>query len=223
MNLQDILLPWFVGLLSGFLVSIPIGPINITIINEGARRGFKWGLLIGLGAVAMEVIYCFISFAGFATFFNSKVIKAAMELLSFMLMVFLGFRFLFLHSIPSESKSAERVEEKLHPHSAFTIGFVRVLGNPGVLLLWITLAGAFASHDWVEDTWKSRSLCIAGIAMGAISWFVFLSYLISLKHKQLSANTLIRMSQISGGFLLAVAAAIGVRIVLMLAPHMNFR
>ena len=31
-------------------------------------------------------------------------------------------------------------------------GFVRVLGNLGVLLFWIVLAANFMSHDWVEDT-----------------------------------------------------------------------
>jgi threonine/homoserine/homoserine lactone efflux protein len=206
-----------VGLLSGFLVSIPVGPINVTIINEGARRGFRWALLIGFGAVAMEMIYCALGFAGFATFFDSKLIKAAMELISFMLMVFLGFKFLFLHSIQTVSKSAEVVEEKLHPHSAFMIGFVRVLGNPGVLLLWVTLAGAFASHDWVEDNWNNRAACVAGVGIGAAIWFVLLSYFISLRHQQMSPKTLIRMSQFSGAFLLAAAAAIGIRIVLMLA------
>ena len=35
--------------------SIPVGPINLTILNEGARRGFKWAMLIGLGASVMEV------------------------------------------------------------------------------------------------------------------------------------------------------------------------
>ena len=32
----------FWGFASGFLVSIPVGPINISIVNEGARRGFGW-------------------------------------------------------------------------------------------------------------------------------------------------------------------------------------
>ena len=218
-DLPPIVLALVVGVASGFLVSIPVGPINITIINEGARRGFRWALMIGFGAVAMEAIYCTIGFAGSATFLDSKVIKAAMELISFMLMVFLGLKFLFLHSLPEQSKSAEVVEEKLHPHSAFMIGFVRVLGNPGVLLLWVTMAGAFASHDWVEDNWTSRGSCIAGVAVGAAIWFVLLSYLISLKHQQMSDKTLIRMSQFSGGFLLVLALSIGIRIIVMLAKH----
>src|SRR5688572_1926769 len=137
-NFTSILLAWVVGLISGFLVSMPVGPINVTIVNEGARRGFKWALMIGFGAVAMETIYCGLGFAGFATFFDSKLIKATMELVSFLLMIYLGFKYLLSKSVVTHTKGADAMEEKLHPHSAFMIGFVRVLGNPAVLLLWIT-------------------------------------------------------------------------------------
>ena len=46
--------------------------------------------MIGLGATDEEVIYCFIAFTGFASFFTSGYIKAAMELFSFVFMLFLG-------------------------------------------------------------------------------------------------------------------------------------
>src|SRR2546422_7923188 len=39
------LLAVMTGFLSGFIISIPVGPINLTIINEGARRGFAWAAL----------------------------------------------------------------------------------------------------------------------------------------------------------------------------------
>jgi threonine/homoserine/homoserine lactone efflux protein len=37
---------WIVGFISGLLVSIPVGPVNITILNEGNHRGFisVWAL-----------------------------------------------------------------------------------------------------------------------------------------------------------------------------------
>ena len=50
-NASDILVAALTGFLSGLLLSIPVGPINLTIMNEGARRGFKWAALIGLGVV----------------------------------------------------------------------------------------------------------------------------------------------------------------------------
>ena len=49
-DFSSYLVPAFTGFASGFLVSIPVGPINISIVNEGARRGFGWAFLIGLGA-----------------------------------------------------------------------------------------------------------------------------------------------------------------------------
>ena len=60
------------GFVSGLLLSMPVGPVNLTIINEGARRGFVWAVLIGLGASAMDVIYCTIAFTGSAGASSAK-------------------------------------------------------------------------------------------------------------------------------------------------------
>src|SRR5450759_2520520 len=99
LELPPILVAGLTGLIFGLLLSIPIGPINLTILNEGARRGFKWAALIGLGATVMEVIYCFIAFTGFASFFTQGYVKAAMELFSFVFMLFLGVKFLLSKSV----------------------------------------------------------------------------------------------------------------------------
>ena len=111
------------------LLSIPVGPINLTIMNEGARRGFRWAVLIGLGATTMEVIYCFIAFTGFASFFTRGYVKAAMELFSFVFLLFLGIKFVLaksvqapVHLTAAADKFEERIEERLHPHSAFMTG-----------------------------------------------------------------------------------------------------
>src|SRR5467141_1356514 len=64
---QPILISGLTGFVSGLLLSIPVGPVNLTIMNEGARRGFYLAMMIGLGATTMEVIYCFIAFTGFAS------------------------------------------------------------------------------------------------------------------------------------------------------------
>ena len=54
-DLTSIISAVVIGLISGFLISIPVGPINLAIINEGAKRGFKWGVLIGFGAIGQQV------------------------------------------------------------------------------------------------------------------------------------------------------------------------
>jgi len=141
-ELPPILIAGLTGFISGFLLSIPVGPINLTILNEGSRRGFKWGALIGLGATVMEVTYCFIAFTGLASFFTRGYVKAGMQLFSFVFMLFLGTKFLLAKSVKARpialgaaaDRIEMRIEERLHPHSAFMTGLVRVMANVGVLI-----------------------------------------------------------------------------------------
>jgi len=209
----------FTGFISGFLISIPVGPINLTILNEGARRGFKVAALIGIGAVIMEVIYCAIAFTGFASFFQRGVIKASMELFSFVFMLYLGLKFLIARDIPPASRIETQIEERLHPHSAFMIGFVRTMANPGVLLGWIILSAGFIAHEWVQPTGSGKTACIIGVAAGTLIWFVGLSWFAARGHGRLTEKTLLRMEHISGICLLALAMGYASNIIWQLARH----
>lgn len=222
-----IALAMLVGFVSALLFSaISVGPINLTILNEGSRRGFKWAMLIGLGASAMEVIYCAISFTGFSALFTGRLIRAAMEVLSFVFLLFIGGKFLLAPAVAvptrldaASEKIGARLDQKLHPHSAFMTGFVRVMGNLGVLLVWIVLAANFISHDWVEDTLAAKGACVAGVALGMNTWFCAFSYAVSRGHGRFSQQTLLRIQHLSGLCLLALGLLDGGHIVWQLARH----
>ena len=218
-HLPPMLVAGLTGFVSGFLLSVPVGPINFTIINEGARRGFRWAFLIGLGAVVMEVVYCALAFTGFASFFTRGYVKAAMELFSFVFMLFLGVKFLLARSIPAATQIETRIEESIHPHSAFMTGFVRVMGNPGVFAFWIILAANFISREWVRPQFLSKLTCIGGVAAGTSLWFLGLSWAISLGHKKFNEQTLLRMEHFSGLGLLLIAFAHGLLIIREMAHY----
>jgi threonine/homoserine/homoserine lactone efflux protein len=226
-ELSPILVAGLTGLISGLLLSIPVGPINLTILNEGARRGFKWAALIGLGATTMEVIYCFVAFTGFASFFTRGYVKAAMELFSFVFMLFIGIKFMLsksvreppVHLSAAADRIEERLEQRLHPHSAFMTGLVRVMGNVGVLVFWIILAANFISREWVTPDWPGKLACVAGVAVGTGAWFGGLSWAVSLGHGKLSEKTLLRMEHGSGAGLLILALIHGATIIWQMRHH----
>ncbi len=231
---HPIILAAITGFISGLLLSIPIGPINLTIINEAPRRGFRWALMISAGATVMEVIYCFIAFTSFASFFTRGYVKAAMELISFIFLLYLGIRFLATKSVAHpidlgeragrfEHRLEERLEEKFHPHSAFMTGLVRVMGNVGVLVFWVFLAANFISREWVMPDWPGKISCVTGVAVGTGLWFFVLSYGAALKQGKLSERTLLRIERISGIILLGLALAHGVHIVWQMAHHTMMR
>lgn len=219
-SMPPVLLAALTGFISGLLLSIPVGPINLTILNEGARRGFKWAVLIGLGATAMEVIYCFIAFTGLASFFTRGYIKAVMELATFVFLLYLGIKFMTaktvnrpVHLGAAADRWEARIGERLQPHSAFMTGLVRVLANFGVLVFWIILAASFMSHDWVEPDWPGKLACVAGVGLGTGLWFVGLSWAVSLRRGKFSERGLLRMEHLSGVGLLALALVHGATII----------
>lgn len=218
-SFQALLTAGLAGVIGGFLFCIPVGPINITIINEGARRGFFWACMIGLGAMVMDLIYCSVAFAGFSGIFASKFMKAAMQLLSFLFLIYLGVKYLLTASLPATTPTVEAVEHKLHPHTAFWIGFVRVLGNPAVLLFWITMSATFMAHDLIDDNLVSKGVCVFGTFIGGTIWFILLSYLVAKGHGKFSTKGLVRMAHISGGVLLLAGIVVGIQLVRMLAQY----
>jgi len=220
------------GFFIGALLSMPVGPVNLTIINGAAQRGFKYAMLIGLGAATMDMIYCTIAFTSFSSFFYIPIVKTSMEVFTFVFMLFLGMKFLSAKTVTAPthlgaaaSRIEKRIDEKLHPHSAFMIGFVRVLGNMGVLLFWIVAAIYFMSHEayftsyeWVEDTIAAKAAFVIGVALGANSWFCALSYIVSRRgYGRFNEQTLVRMQHFSGFCLLAIGLYDGVHIAWQLA------
>lgn len=218
-DISTYLWPALAGAVCGFVSAVPVGPINLTILNEGARRGFAWGFLIGLGATLMEAIYCVAAFAGFAQLFTTPLIKGTMELVSFLFMLYLGLRFVRAKALPARSHSEEVIEHKFHPHTAFWIGFIRCLGNPGVFFFWIAIGSTLIAHDWMAPTWPSKLTCAAGATVGIFVWFLLLSYGVSLGRGKLSEGKLLQMERWSGVVLLLFAAVLGARLVALLAQR----
>ena len=202
------------------------GPINLTILNMGAQRGFRWALLIGLGAACMDVIYCAIAFAGFAQFFENSMVKATMQVGSFVFLLLLGFKFLFAPTVNVHTKldaATERleaeIEKKIHPRAPFATGFLRVAANLGVLAAWLVLAATLMAHDWVDDSRRARAACVGGVFIGTVLWFLFLSFAVSRGHGKFSEKTLLRLQHISGLCLLATAIFEGLQIAWHLSQH----
>jgi threonine/homoserine/homoserine lactone efflux protein len=224
--------PILLAALAGYLCSltfssIPFGPVNLTILNEGAQRGFRWALLIGLGAATMETIYCGFSFTSFSTLLDHGIVQAFMQLFSFVFILFLGFKFLLAKSVhvptkldTATEKIETRIEQKFHPHSAYMTGFTRVLGNLGVLLFWMVLAANLMTREWVDaDLFAAKAACVGGVLLGTSTWFTILSFGVSRGHRRMSEKTLLRLQHFSGICLIIFGLIQGSHIAWQLAKH----
>lgn len=229
--------PILLAALTGFGCAICFsalpGPVNLTILNEGTRRGFKWGFFVGLGAATMDLIYCSVSFTGISQIIDHGIAQTMMRVMGFVFLLFLGSKFLSTNTLEHPTrinlaieKLEERLEQKIHPHSAFATGLVRVAGNLGVLGAWVALTATlmstkafFTSREWVDNNIPAKGACAAGVFLGTTLWFLFWSFLVSRGHGKISAKSLLRLQHGSGLCLIATAVYEGVRIAWHLAQH----
>jgi len=201
------------GAITGFICAVPVGPINVAIMEEGIQNGRKQAFIIAIGALLMEMIYCIIAFSGFATLFSDKIILATVELISFLAVTFFGIKYLMINAVTVQGKRAKVVENRLSPHTAFWTGFVRVLVNPNVLLFWIMISAVLISNQTIQAEWKSRMACVIGAAIGIGSWFTLLVIGSARAKNRFSDKTLVKFSQISGVLLLLLSIVIAVRLI----------
>ncbi|MGB0580821.1 MAG: hypothetical protein ACPGVU_14055, partial [Limisphaerales bacterium] len=118
--------------------------------------------------------------------------------------------------LKTETRGGRKLDEKFHPHTAFWSGFIQVLGNPGVLLMWIALATVFTTNEWVMNTYSAKGTCVLGMACGGMTWFFFLSYIISISHRHISDRGMLWISRAAGAGLLATAIVIGFKLAVLI-------
>ncbi len=52
------------GVVMGFAIAAPLGPVNVEIIRRGLGEGFRAALLTGVGSTIADVVYILIAYGG---------------------------------------------------------------------------------------------------------------------------------------------------------------
>ena len=210
------------GVLTGFVCAVPVGPINVAIMEEGIHSGRTRALIIAIGALLMEMIYCVIAFGGFANLFEDPtLLRATVELISFLAVTIFGIRYLLTDTVTVQGKRARMIEQRLHPHTMFWTGFVRVLVNPNVLMFWIMISAVLLANETLQPACQSRRSCAAGAGLGIAAWFLLLVFGSARVRNRFSDKTLVRFCHVSGLLLLLLSVVIAVRLIVTVAQQGN--
>jgi threonine/homoserine/homoserine lactone efflux protein len=204
------------GFVCGFVVSVPVGPVNLTVINQALRRGFLRAFLVGLGAVSAETIYAMALLAGHTTILEMPVVRDAMRIVSVVVIVIVGVRALLFREENVEARDAakaEQVDEHWHHPRAFMLGFVLTISNLMLIVLWATLAAFLFARDWVQPELLSRVICAAGVFLGGGTWFFLLAFFVSRAHRRVKPRTLTVLVRVCGVVFLLFAGLLAYRMV----------
>src|SRR5271170_4652127 len=164
------------GFVCGLVVSVPVGPVNLTVINQALRRGFGAAFLMGLGAIFAEALYASLMLWGHSSILQTprvfgisrQSIVLALRIAAVVVIAVLGIRYLFFKAerLDASEAAAEKLEDRWHHPRSFFLGFALTITNFMLVVVWATLITVVFAHDWVTPTLASRVMCIAGVLLG---------------------------------------------------------
>src|SRR2546423_14395893 len=123
MNAVELL---FRGLLAGLFIAAPVGPVNVLCISRTLAKGWRSGLVSGLGAATADTLYGCI--AGFSITFVIRFLileEFWIRLIGGMLLLFIGISYYFKRP---QSFSHEKQGET--DPSDYSSTFLLTLTNP---------------------------------------------------------------------------------------------
>lgn len=215
-HLDELLQALLAGCVCGFVVSVPVGPVNLTVINKALQKGFLRAFLMGIGAATAETIYATISLAGHTTILDKPLVRDALHVVSVAVIIAVGIRSLLFKEEKVEARDAavaEKIEERWHHPRAFMLGFVLTISNLVLVLLWATLTSLLFAREWVLPELPNRVACTVGVHLGCSVWFLLLAFSVSRAHRRVRPRTLTVLVRACGVVFLVFAALLAYRLV----------
>lgn len=158
------------GIIIGFAIAAPVGPIGILCIQRSLHDGFKVGLMTGLGAALADGTYGLI--AGFGLTAVSSFLVAHqfwIRIVGGIFLLYLGIKLILVSPQSSKKRNYDN-----SPWHAFGSTFVLTLSNPATILSFIAIFAGMGLGT-ISPNFASAVVFVSGIIFGSAAWWLILS------------------------------------------------
>ncbi len=180
------------GVLLGLGAAAPIGPVNAEIARRVLHRGWFAGVMLGLGAVCVDVTYAILSAMSLGRVLARPSAQAVIGVCGGALLAWLGFRSLRAVWRSLRERKHERAQPWGQPTSPepcgnlptppwrnFLTGILMTATNPMTLLFWVTVVPAAGGGE-SGGAGTHLLLITIGVMAGAVAWVFAFSGLVRL-------------------------------------------
>lgn len=185
----------FDGVLIGFAASVPLGPIGVLCIQRTLQRGRLSGFISGLGAALSDTLYAII--AGFSISYVVAFIEEQifwLQIFGAGILLLLGIRIFRSNPAVQLRKQRKRKSTLIHD---FGSTFLITISNPLAVFLFIAFFASFRAVNPNTDIW-GQLILIGGVFIGAASWWLILTSIVSLFRSVVNLRRLFWINKIAG-------------------------
>jgi predicted secreted hydrolase/threonine/homoserine/homoserine lactone efflux protein len=189
------------GIVIGFSIAAPVGPIGVLCIRRTLAEGRLSGFVSGLGAATADAIYGCI--AGFGLTFISDLLigqQSWIRLIGGLFLCYLGIKTLLAQ--PSEQAASAQGSGLLDAYGSILF---LTLTNPMTILSFVAIFAGLGIADTGGD-YGSALILVLGVFTGSGLWWFLLSGIASVLRTRFDARALRWVNRISGAIILAFGA-----------------
>nr|WP_320119038.1 LysE family transporter [uncultured Marinifilum sp.] len=186
----------FKGIVVGLMVSIPLGPIGVLIIQKTIQKGKLAGFISGMGAAVADMFYATVAAFGLGIVLNFiKTQEFYLQLIGSVFLVYVGMR-IFLTNPVKQIRGAKKTGKKGMLGDFLSIFFLTASNPIAVFVFVAVFAGAsiFGSNP----TLRIELFLILGVLLGGALWWYTLSTIINAFRKKFRLKQLFWINKISG-------------------------
>lgn len=181
-----------------------MGPVGILCVQRTLSKGRWHGFVSGLGAALSDVAYAAVTSLCMGLVVN--FVEAYLQQLELFGAAVLGvFGLYLLRSNPVRSLRKSRETKNTYFHD-FATAFLLTLSNVLIVFLYI---GLFAHFSFVlpARSWWETANGLAGIALGAVCWWFFITFLVSRLQRWFNIRGIHLLNRIVGAIILLLVFA----------------
>lgn len=200
------------GLVVGFVVAAPAGPIAVLCLHRSIEEGHLSGIATGLGAALGDTVFGALALFGVgyvAGFIASE--QVWVRLGGGLVLIALG-----ITTFLRRPRPGAFVEDHITLIGAFAGAFALTLANPITILAFLAIFSAIGVEQLAGQRVDEVTL-IAGILAGATAWWMLLAVGAALFRDRFTEKGLIWVTRVSGliivGFGVAALVSGGIKLI----------
>jgi threonine/homoserine/homoserine lactone efflux protein len=192
---------FLLGVVAGYAIAIPFGPIAVLIVRTGVRRGLRAAAAAGAGAATADLIFASIAmlFGAAASALFAPILPAA-RLLAGAALAIIALRGLF-----AAPDAIERESGGTRTGSTYLLFLGLTMLNPPTVIYFVSLAIALPE---VSADFASRAAFVAGAFLSSLSWQEVLAAAGAILHGRLTPRLQRVTAVVSSLIILALAARV---------------
>jgi threonine/homoserine/homoserine lactone efflux protein len=163
------------GVAAGALTGVPIGPVNVAVIDAAYRHTLRRAIAVGMGGACADGLYSALGVLGVTPVLRTyPTVPPILYAVSGVVLLVYGFLTARSQPVtPAQNDAPKEAPPSREMWSGFTLGLALIVLNPAAIVTWVVIMGSIIP----ETTPLNGIFCSLGVMAGSFGWFALVAYL----------------------------------------------